>query len=101
MFGVSSDEEAHKGMQSGKARIASGDAVPTCGFQEGKEAADPIGSDVGNLQSFDRLSAVRGSELQEQDQAVAITLDRMAAHAASVGRYSWKKPTIDRPSPVG
>ena len=31
---------------------------------------------------FDRPSAVSGSELQEQDQAVAIALDRMAAHTA-------------------
>ena len=82
MVGVSSDEEARKGMQSGEPRIAGGDAVPTSGFQEGKEAADPIGSDVGNFQRFDRPSAVSGSELQEQDQAVAIALDRMAAHTA-------------------
>jgi hypothetical protein len=54
-------------MQSGEPRIAGGDAVLTCGFQEGQEAADSIGSDVGNFQSFDRPSAVRGGELQEQD----------------------------------
>ena len=63
VVGVSSDEEAREGMQSGEPRIAGGDAVPTSGFQEGKEAADPIGSDVGNFQRFDRPSAVSGSEL--------------------------------------
>jgi hypothetical protein len=47
VVGVSSDEEARKGMQSCEQRIAGGDTVSTCGFREGKEAADPIGSDVG------------------------------------------------------
>ena len=52
VVGVSSDEEARKGVQSGEPCIAGGDAVLTCGFQEGKEAADPIVSDIGNFQRF-------------------------------------------------
>jgi hypothetical protein len=100
VVGVSSDEEARKGMQSGEPRIAGGDAVLTCGFQEGKEAADPIGSDVGNFQRLDRPYAVCGSELQEQDQAVAIALDRMAAHAAERRKVPLEEAD-DRPAKAG
>ena len=69
-------------MERGEPGVASGDAVLTGGFQEGEEAADPIGGDVGNLQRFDRPPTVGGGKLQKQDQGVAIALDRMAAHAA-------------------